>query len=337
MKKMTKLEYIQIPKNANSVENETVFSVKPLERGFGKTVGVALRRVLLSNITSLGLFAVKIEGVDHEFQTIPGVLEDVTALIMNLRKVKFQYDPNLVGDDDIIKVTLKASNPGSVTSGNLEVANSSIEVINKNQEICNLSSKGSINLEMYLRSGRGFVSNEENKKFISNPSLFSGKIESKIKKGIFIATDSNFSPIEKVNYTVSELNTSSNQIEEELLFTIITDGTIDSKIAIQQACEILVSHFKLIGDVDEMKLEVFETAIEEELEKEDTDIDINSLNLSVRSLNALRNIGKTKLSQIASMTYEQLEQTKNLGAKSLEEIISKLKEYGYELSKGGDE
>lgn len=334
MEKMTKLDYTQVQQINKNSNNETTFAIQPLERGFGNTIGVALRRVLLSNITSLALFAVKIENVDHEFQVIPGVVEDVTSLIMNLRKVKFQYSPDLVMDDEIIKVTLKVDEPGLVTSRSLEVNNSSIEIINKTLELATLSAKGSLNLEMYLRAGRGFVSNEENKKFISNVA-FTSKVNSKIKKGIFIATDSNFSPIEKVNYTVEELNTASLKIEEKLLFNIKTNGTIEAKEAIQQACSILVGHFKVIGNVDEMKAdEIFKEEDVEVSEKDENDLDINQLSLSVRSLNALKRINKTKLSEVAAMTYEELEQTKNLGKKSLEEIQSKLKEYGFELSKG---
>lgn len=333
MEKMTKLEYEQVQGLTQRV-NETTFTLKPLERGFGNTIAVPLRRVLLSSITALGLFAVRIEEVEHEFQTIKGVVEDVVQLINNLRKVKFQYDPELVGDDDIIKVTLKVDEPGEVTSRNLEVNNSNIEILNKTQPIATVN-KGSLHLEMYLRPGRGFVSNEDNKKFIANSALFSNKmVESKIKKGIFIPTDSTFSPIEKVVYEVNELNTSSPKIEEELKFTITTDGTIDPKYAIQQACEILVGHFKLIGNVDEMKLNVFMEEKVEEVKEEENDIDISQLSLSVRSSNALKRIGKTKLSKIAEMTYEELDQTKNLGRKSIDEIIAVLKEHGLELKKG---
>ncbi|WP_027334996.1 DNA-directed RNA polymerase subunit alpha [Mycoplasmopsis felifaucium] len=339
MEKMSKLDYLQV--NSSSISNknnpnEVTFSVKPLERGFGHTLAVALRRVVLSNITSLALFAIKIEGVSHEFQTITGVTEDVTAIIMNLRKVRFQYDPQYIKDGEIIKVTLKANEPGTITSRSLDVASPSVEIVNKTLPIATINAKGNLHLEMYLRLGRGFMSNEDNKKFIQNDALFTSKIESNIKKGLFIATDSNFNPIEKVNYSVVELNSSSNKIEEELLFTITTDGTVDAKSVIHQACEILVAHFALIGNVDQMKLNVFEEETTETSEPIENDIDINQLGLSVRSLNALRRINKTKISQIAAMTLDELEQTKNLGKKSLDEIQECLKQNGYTLSKGDE-
>lgn len=336
MEKMSKLEYLQVNNTSNKDDlNEVTFSIKPLERGFGNTIAVALRRVILSNITSLALFAIRIEGVNHEFQTITGVTEDVTAIIMNLRKVRFQYDPQYIKDDEIIKVTLKADQPGNITSRKLEVNRQSVEIVNKTLHIATINSKGSLNIEMYLRPGRGFMSNEENKKILQNESLLtSGKIESNIKKGLFIATDSNFSPIEKVNYVVQELNSSSNKIEEELLFTVTTDGTVSAKSVIQQACEILVAHFATIGNVDTMKLNVFEDENSQKKEPIENDLDINQLGLSVRSLNALKRIGKTKISEIADMSLEELEQTKNLGKKSLDEIQECLKNNGYALRKG---
>ncbi|WP_029906039.1 DNA-directed RNA polymerase subunit alpha [Mycoplasmopsis opalescens] len=337
MEQMAKLEYTEIKSNSRHADDEATFVLQPLERGHGQTIAVALRRELLSNISSLALFAIKIEGVDHEFQTIPGVVEDVTTLIMNLRKVKFQYDPELVSDDEIVKATIKVDEAGLVTSRSIEINNSSVEIINKTLEIANVSSKGSLNVELYLRSGRGFISNEENKKLIANPALFTSKITTKIKKGLFIATDSNFSPVENVNYQVTELNTGSAKVEEKLIFNVRTNGSITAKAAIKQACEILVAHFSLVGNVDELKVaDVFKKEEIITTTEEDNDLDLAQLNLSVRSSNALKKIGKLKLSEIASMTFEELEQTKNLGRKSLDEIVDKLREHGLELSKGDE-
>ncbi|MBZ4226968.1 DNA-directed RNA polymerase subunit alpha [Mycoplasma tauri] len=336
MERMSKLDYLQVGNSANENNpNEVTFSLKPLERGFGNTLAVALRRVVLSNITSLALFAIRIENVSHEFQTISGIVEDVTAIIMNLRKVKFSYDPEFIDDGKIIKATLKSDQIGVVTSKSIDVENPSVEIINKSQEIATIQ-KGTLNIELYLRPGRGFVSNEENKKFIQNDSLFASKIESNIKKGLFIATDSNFSPIEKVKYDVQELNSSSNKIEEELLFTIATDGTVSAKNALAQASEILIAHIAIIGDVDKMSADIFVEEKEIKSDVIENDLDISQLGLSVRSLNALRRIGKMKASEVAAMTWEELEQTKNLGRKSLDEIQECLKLNGFTLSKGDE-
>lgn len=334
MEKMKKLDYIKIPTFNKVNDFETNFTLEPLERGFGNTLAVALRRVLISSITSLAPFCIRIEGVNHEFQGIPGVVEDVPTLIMNLRNVRFSYDPEVIEDDEIIKVELKADEIGQITSRYLQVVdNPNIEIIDHNIHIADVTHANSLKFEMYLRPGRGFMSSEENKALVNK---YESELQTKIKKGKFIAVDSNFSPIERVSYKIDELNSSSLKVEERLTFNILTDGTVKPEKALSQACEILVAHFKFIGNVDEMKLDVF--AEEEEVQDEpvEQDMDITQLNLSVRSLNALRRIGKVKVSEIANMTYDQLEQTKNLGKKSLEEIVKKISDYGYSLKKGDE-
>ncbi|QZE12075.1 DNA-directed RNA polymerase subunit alpha [Mycoplasma sp. Ms02] len=334
MEKMKKLEYIKIPTIEKVNDFETTFVLQPLERGFGNTLAVALRRVLLSNITSLAPFAVRIEGVNHEFQGITGVIEDVPSLIMNLRKVRFTYDPEFVGDDDIIKVELRVEDTGSVTSRHLQVVdNPNVEICDQNIHIAEVTQQGALKLDIFLRPGRGFMSSEENKALVTK---LEPELNSRLKKAKFIAVDSNFSPVKKVSYTIDELNSASVKIEEKLLFKVETDGTVKPESAIQQACEILVAQFKVLGNVNEMKLDVFYDEKEQEVEPTETDLDINQLNLSVRSLNALRRIGKSKISEVAAMTYDELEQTKNLGKKSLDEIVQKINEYGFSLRKGDE-
>ncbi|WP_373457094.1 DNA-directed RNA polymerase subunit alpha [Mycoplasma sp. 3686d] len=329
---MTKLDYLQKTENNNNDFNLTM-QLKPLERGFGNTLGVALRRVLLSNITSLAPFAVKIEGVEHEFQTIKDVVEDVPSLLMNLRKVRFNYNPELLGMDEIVKAELVINSTGKIKARALEItSHPKIEVVDPNVEIATIQSEKALKVEMFLRQGRGFMSFEENKILIAK---LEDKIQSNIKKGKLIAVDSNFSPVENVHYSVKELNSASPQIEEELELNLKTDGTIAPKQALKQASEILIGHFARIGEVETMKVDIFK---EEIIEKgtESPEIEINQVNLSVRSLNALRRIKKTKLSEIAKMTYEELEQVKNLGSKSLNEIIEKLHEYGFKLKEGDE-
>ncbi|WP_370452050.1 DNA-directed RNA polymerase subunit alpha [Mycoplasma sp. NEAQ87857] len=331
---MKKLVYLEKPQIRQVGDFETTFVLQGLERGFGNTLGVALRRVLLSSITSLAPFCIRIEGVEHEFQTIKDVVEDVPTLIMNLRKVRFSYNPETILDTDIIKVTLFAEEKGPINSHYLEVRNNlGIEVIDRNLHIADVMSDNALKLEIFLRPGRGFMSFEENKAFLAKKEA---ELDSDIKKGKFIAVDSNFSPIEKVNYNVVELNSSSNRIEEELEFNIKTDGTVKAKDALRTASEILIGHLQIIGDVENMEINLFEEEVKQEETKEEDDIDINQLNLSVRSLNALKRIKKTKLSQIASMKLEELENTKNLGKKSIQEIIEKLREHGYELKEGDE-
>ncbi|UUD36377.1 DNA-directed RNA polymerase subunit alpha [Mycoplasmopsis citelli] len=332
MEKMTKLDYLQKTENNNNDFNLTV-QLKPLERGFGNTLGVALRRVLLSNITSLAPFAVKIEGVEHEFQTLKDVVEDVPTILMNIRKARFSFNPETLGMDEILKAELVIKAPGKIKANSLQVvSHPNIQVVDPAVEIATIQSEKALRLEVFMRQGRGFMSFEENKILISKVE---DKIQSNIKKGKLIAVDSNFSPVENVNYSVKELNSASPQIEEELQLNLKTDGTIKPKQALKQAAEILIGHFSRIGEVDSMKVDIFKEEIIEE-GVESPEIEINQINLSVRSLNALRRIKKTKLSEIARMTYEELEQVKNLGSKSLNEIIEKLHEYGFKLKEGDE-
>ncbi|BBU47343.1 DNA-directed RNA polymerase subunit alpha [Mycoplasmopsis felis] len=334
MEKMQPLSYKEKPVFKQQNDFETVFTLQGLERGMANTIGVALRRVLLSRITSLAPFCVRIEGIEHEFGTIKDVVEDVPKLIMNLRQVKFTYNSNLVADDEIVKVTLHSNEENIITAGKLEISNPSVKVVDTSVHIAEVSNPNALKLEMFLRVGRGFMSFEENKIYISNPQVKS-QLESNIKKGEFIAVDSEFSPINKVFYNVRELNSSSPKIEEELEFTVITPGTVSAKEAIKNASEILIGHFGVIGDVDKMEnVSIFEEPKVEKEEKPEDDLDVVNLGLSVRSLNALRKASIKKVSQLTSMRKEDLENIKNLGKKSVDEIIKKIEEFGYKLKEG---
>lgn len=323
-------------------QDEVTFTLSGLERGFGNTLGVALRRVLLSNITTLAPFCVKISGVQHEFGAINGVIQDVPSIIMNLRQVRFTYDPQFVAADEIIKVKLRVSNVGKVTSKLIEVETPGVNVVDENIFIAETVKENVLRIEMYLRVGRGFIPFSENKDFINDPEILIklsdlSDIASK-NQAEFIAVDSDFSPIKKAKYETIDLNTSSAKIEEELEFSLQTDGSVSAKEAIRQASKILIGMFQVIGDVDNMQeVKIFEEEKKEEVQPIDDDLDISLLGLSVRSLNALRKIGKRKISQVAELTLEQLEGTKNLGRKSIDEIIEKLREHGYELAQGEEE
>ncbi|MFV8470358.1 DNA-directed RNA polymerase subunit alpha [Mycoplasma sp. AA7A] len=336
MEKFKKPNYLEKPQIRETSEYETTFSLQGLERGYANTLGVALRRTLLSSVTALAPFCVRVEGVTHEFQTIKDVVEDVPSLFMNLRKVRFTYDANEVSDNEIIKVTLSSDAVGPVTARSLKVVNNpSVQVLDHNVYLATVSSENALNLELYLRPGRGYMSFDENKAYVSKREAELAALTD-IKKANFIAIDSNFSPITKVAYSVSELNSSSPKLEEKLDFTIHTDGTVKAKDAIKSAAEILMGLFQVIGSVEDMKLDIFEEEAPKVEEKEEDDLDIAQMGLSVRSANALKRIKRTKLSQIRELTLNQLEQTKNLGKKSIQEIIDKLKEYGYELKEGDE-
>lgn len=336
MEKMKQLSYRQKPEFREIDEKETTFVLQGLERGFGNTLGVALRRVLISSITSLAPFCVRIDGVEHEFTTIKDVVEDVPSLIMNLRKVKFSYDPAFVSDDEIVKVKLFSDEAGLVSSAKMEISNPGVRVIDDSVHIAEIFSPNALKLEMYLRPGRGFMSFEENKTFINDKNI-KANLDSEIKKAEYIAVDSDFAPIEKVRYNVKELNSASTKVEEELEFQVITDGTVTGKQAIKSATEILIGHLMVIGDVENMEeIKIFEEPKQEEPQRPEDDLDITQLNFSVRSLNALKKAGKRKLSEIANMKMDELENTKNLGRKSVDEIIKKLEEHGLKLKEGDE-
>ncbi|TDV24436.1 DNA-directed RNA polymerase subunit alpha [Mycoplasmopsis mustelae] len=336
MEKMKQLSYNKKPVFREVGENETTFTLQGLERGFANTLGVALRRVLLSSITSLAPFCVRIDGVEHEFTTIKDVIEDVPSLIMNLRKVKFTYDPELVSDNEIIKVKLVSDSEGILTAAKIQISHPSVKVIDPNIHIANISSANALKLEMFLRVGRGFVSFEENKVFISKPEI-KVALDTDIKKAEYIAVDSDFSPIEKVWYSQRELNSSSPKIEEELEFNIITNGTVTAKQAIKSAAEILIGHFAVIGDVENIKnVDIFEKEEEIEEQTPENEIEISQMGFSVRSYNALKKVGIRKLNELAEMKYEDLENIKNLGKKSIEEIVKKCNEYGVYLKEGDE-
>ncbi|WAM11006.1 DNA-directed RNA polymerase subunit alpha [Mycoplasmopsis cynos] len=340
MEKMKPLVYKEKAEFKEVMKNETTFLLSKLERGFGNTLGVALRRVILSNITTLAPFCVRIDGAEHEFTTVKDIVEDVPSIIMNLRKVRFTYNPEYVNDNEIIKVKLQSNEAGSVTSSLIEVSNPGVKVIDPTVHIAEVSKPYALKLEMYLRVGRGYMTFEENKTFIYDSSI-KNKLQTLTDittgKSEFIAVDSDFSPVKKVKYNVRELNSSSPKIEEELEFTVVTDGTISAKEAIKEGSKILIGMFQEIGNIDKMEeIKIFEEPKIEEPQQIEDDIEITQLGLSVRSLNALRKNGKRKISQIASMTLEELEVVKNLGRKSIEEIIEKLREFGYELKEGGE-
>ncbi|QKT05641.1 DNA-directed RNA polymerase subunit alpha [Mycoplasma sp. OR1901] len=334
MEKMKPLSYRKKPEFRVVSDNEVTFILEGLERGFGRTLGVALRRMILSSMPTLAPFSVRIEGVEFHYKPLKDVTEDVLSLIMNLREVRFTYSPSVVADDEIVRVTLKSNEIGQVTAKSMEVSNPGVKIINPNQYIATVNSADALNVELFLRVGRGYMTEEENKAYINDKDLKS-KLETDIKRAEFLAVDSNFAPIKTVSYEVRELNSASTKIEEALEFKVVTNGSITAKEAVKYASEMLIGLFAVIGDVENMEdIQIFEEPKVEEPQQIEDDLDITQLGLSVRSLNALKKSGKKKLSQVAEMRYEELEGIKNLGKKSVQEIIEKLEEHGLQLKEG---
>ena len=322
MEKFAKLKYTELETKKVS-PFETTFTLTPLERGFANTIGNAVRRTLLASVSGVAPFAIKVEGVDHEFQTIKGIKEDVVQLILNIKEVRFIYNHEVFQEEEIIKISLK-SKEGKIYSSDLTLP-AGVELANKNAIIADVAKGGVLNLEIFLRSGRGFVTFEDNKDTIKS---LGAKIETTLKTGTIIAVDSNFSPIDKVNYTSTELNTSAGVIQEKLTLDIKTDGSVEAKDALAQASQILIQHLMVLSDVSNIEDDtIFTDGLEAKKDESKEVVDISSLNLSVRSYNCLKRAGNTTLEQLSKMTMDELVNTKNLGKKSVEEIIDKLKEF----------
>lgn len=329
MEKFTKLKYREVEtKKVSSFE--TSFSVSPLERGFGNTLGNAVRRVLLSSIPGVAPFAVKIEGVSHEFQTISGVSEDAVQLILNLKKVRFVYNTEVFKDESVVRVSLK-SPKGEVTAKDFTLP-AGVEIVNLDEYIATTSKAGALELELFLTSGRGFMSFEDNKTTVN---AFASKLESKVSNGAVIAIDSDFSPVVNVSYDSVELNSSAAIIEEKLTLNVKTDGSVEAKDAVAQAAHILISHLSVLADVSNIsKEEIFAEHVVVEKAQDSSIIPISQLDLSVRSYNCLKRAGYETMDQLAKITRKELEQIKNLGKKSVEEIIDKLLENDITLEEG---
>ncbi|VEU59751.1 DNA-directed RNA polymerase subunit alpha [Mesomycoplasma neurolyticum] len=334
MQKLTRVFYKE-EKDKKISDYKTSFVLEPLERGFANTIGIALRRTLLSSVTSIAPFAVRIEDVNHEFSSIDFVEEDVVRLLNNIKKVKFVFDSEIFKVNEPIKVFYDKEQEGDVTANDLTLP-PGLKIVNGNQLIAKVKKIGVLKFEIYLLVGRGFVSFEENKKTISE---FMPRLETKLKSGKFIAIDSDFSPVTNVNFEVVELNSASNIIQEKLEFNIQTDGTVVAKDAIAEAAKILMVHLKIVSETENLDFNEQEYFIEKKVKEEVPKaklIEITELNLTVRSLNALKRTGFKTLLDLEKIDEEELHNIKNLGKKSIQEILDKLKEHGIVLKKKGD-
>ena len=327
MEKFTILSYKEVKVKKNS-DYDSQFIVQPLERGFANTLGNSIRRVLLSSVPGIAPFAIRISGVNHEFQTIENVKEDVIKLILNFKNIKFKHTPNSINEEEYLTISLK-SKKGEVLAGDL-ILPTGLEVVDPKFVIANTLADNALNVELFIRSGRGFKSFEDNKNLLK---YIQTKLDSKLKSGSIIAIDSNFSPILNVSYSIDELNSSSAIIEERLTLSVKTDGSITSKDAIAQAAHILCSHLDVLANVSNLeKDEIFsENTNPLKIKKDSSSISIVDLNLSVRSYNSLKRAGIENIGQLSEMSKQEIESIQNLGVKSLTEILEKLNEIGIKI------
>ncbi|WCO02371.1 MULTISPECIES: DNA-directed RNA polymerase subunit alpha [Psychroserpens] len=292
----------------DSTEFEGKFEFRPLEPGYGLTVGNALRRVLLSSLEGFAITSIRIEGVDHEFSTIAGVVEDVTEMILNLKQVNFKRQIDEVDNES---VSISISGQDQITAGDFQKFISGFQVLNKDLVICNLDPKVSINMEITIEKGRGYVPAEENKKASAPIGT--------------IFTDSIYTPIKNVKYSIENWRVEQKTDFEKLVFEIITDGSIAPKDALTEAAKILIHHFMLFSD-ERITLEADEIAQTETYDEESLHMrqllktKLVDMDLSVRALNCLKAAEVDTLGDLVSFNKNDLMKFRNFGKKSLTEL-----------------
>lgn len=287
------------------------FEIEPLERGFGTTIGNALRRVMLSSLPGSAITSVKIEGVMHEFQTIDGIMEDVTSIVLNLKNVVVK---NHTEEDAVIR--LITDKEGVVTAGDIECP-SDVEIINKDQEIATIVKGGSLNMEMTVSNGRGFVRAEANKKLM---------VDTKV--GV-IAIDSNYSPIERVNIAVEDARVGQATNYDKLILEVWTNGAMKPEEAIALASRIIIEHFEILTELNSIAdIKGLMTEQDEDPKVKALETSIDDMEFSVRAYNCLKRSGINTMQDLVNRKESDMMKIRNLGKKSLKEVLDKVKEMG---------
>jgi DNA-directed RNA polymerase subunit alpha len=307
----------QVPKITHEEvdEHRGIFTIEPLDRGFGYTFGNSLRRVLLSSLEGAAVTSVKIEGVAHEFTTLPGVREDVTDIILNLKNLICR----LHGDSPEIEVRLERRGSGPVTAGDIE-APADLEILNPDLEIANLAEKGRLEITLTIGRGRGYVPAELNR----GPEHTIG----------VIPVDSIFSPIRRVSYEVEAARVGQRTDYDKLTLDVTADGSINPRDAIAQAAEILIRQLAIFTDIDKIE-GLGEAAAEAQAEVPQAhgmeNFPIEELELGVRSYNCLKRVGIETIGDLVSKTETELAAIPNFGKKSIEEVRETLAAHGLNL------
>lgn len=288
------------------------FVVEPLERGFGITIGNALRRILLSSLPGVAVYAVRIDGVLHEFSTVPGVKEDVTEMILSLKELSATIDGE---ESKVLKI--QAVGPCEVTGADI-ICPPEVEIISKELHIATLDENAKLNMEIHVNKGRGYVSAEENK----NDSMPIGTLP----------VDSIYTPIEKVSYHVENTRVGQKTDFDKLTLEVLTNGSINPQEGMSLAAKVLEEHLKLFIDLSEHIGNV-EIMVEKEEDKKEKvlEMTIEELDLSVRSYNCLKRAGINTVEELSNKSEEDMMKVRNLGKKSLEEVIQKLNELDLKL------
>ncbi|NBZ95094.1 MAG: DNA-directed RNA polymerase subunit alpha [Proteobacteria bacterium] len=298
-----------------ATETYAQFVAEPFEAGYGHTIGNSLRRTLLSSLEGAAITSVRIEGAPHEFTSIPGVVEDVVEIILNLKKVKFKAH-----DHEPRNLTLSVNKQGAVTAGDIQSTNQ-VEVLNPDQHICTLDKKQKFEAEFTVRVGRGFATGDENKTADKPIGV--------------IAIDSIFSPVTKVKYAVEQTRVGQRTDYDKLILEIWTDGRLTPDDALLQSAAILRHHLDVFVNFDDNQVEFDETPAEVSQEnsrlKKLLAMSVNEIELSVRAANCLNNANITSVGQLALKSEAEMLKYRNFGKKSLNEIKDKLVQLGLGL------
>ena len=294
--------------------NYAKFTCEPLERGYGITIGNSLRRILLSSLPGCAIKNVKIEGAQHEFTTIPNIVEDVPEIILNLKMVRIKMDQN---EEKTLRIDFNGE--GEVKAGDI-ITDGTVEVLNPDLHIATVSAGGRLQMEMTADMGRGYNTADKNK----TPNQPIG----------VIAIDSIYSPVKKVNYSVENTRVGQMVDYDKLTIELWTDGSIEPYEALSLAAKVLTEHLKLFVDLSEAAKNTQVMVEKEENKKEKIlEMPIEELDLSVRSFNCLKRSGISTVEDLANKTETDMMKVKNLGKKSLDEVIAKLRELGLDLAK----
>ena len=287
------------------------FELEPLERGFGLTLGNALRRVMLSSMPGTSIVAVKIDGVMHEFQTIEGVIEDVVAIILNLKGVVIKSESK-----DVQVAHLSVSGEKTVTAGDIE-CESDLEIINKDHVIANVAKGGKLDMEFIIASGRGSALSSENKKYITDTTIG------------YIPIDSNFSPIERISYDVDKARVGQDASYDKLTIEVETNGSIRPEDAMALGAKILIEHLNIVTNLSEISdLTGIMNAKQEDSKLKKLETSIDDLDFSVRAYNCLKRANINTLGDLTQKSELEMMKIRNLGKKSLKEVMDKIKEMG---------
>ncbi len=298
------------------VENNNYgkFELEPLERGFGTTLGNALRRVMLSSMPGSAIVAVKIDGVAHEFQTIEGVVEDVTTIILNLKSVVVKVDSATEDEEKIIK--LYADKEGVVKASDL-VCDTGVEIINPDLEIANIAKGGKLDMEMIVTTGRGYVPSHENKVHLEN------------KKIGFIPMDALYSPVELISYEVETARVGQDASFDKLVLSVNTNGSLRPEEALALGSKILIEHFNILVNLSDISdMTGIMTAKQEDSKLKKLETPIEDLDFSVRAFNCLKRANVNTLGDLVEKSELEMMKIRNLGKKSLKEVIDRVKDMG---------